>query len=1159
MVTKNSRILAFLLVVFMIVGMLSSLSVLPSFADEDEGVAVGDEGDGAEEVTVDEDGDTSGDEEPEEEEKPLTLTIEEAIQAYLTKVYESKEEKLADMKLRLTRGDYEMYVEEATGEVAVRNSKTGQIILSNPYDVYKVSSDNVKSEILSQVVVSFRDITNNNQTRTMYSYSESAQRGQITIKNIKNGIRAEYILGKQSAKKLMPYWMEASRFEKLIVQVIEAEGTEAESDYLRFMSYYTLKDPNDAELPQAVVDQMKIDYPCTGTKYYTASESITFINKLNQEETRVYNPDDRMAIYVIDETSAVSERATNYLEGIVKQYCPEYNFEELDYDIELTGYTGDDAAAAIFTVAVEWYLENDGFYYSVPTNSITYDEDTYQLDYFAINTYLGCTNVSRDGYVFYPDGSGTLIYNNDIGGDSASYTIASDMYGPDFSYHTVFYTGKSETITMPVFGVIDDTEYVYNGELIEADAPVWEPLLDEYGDKIYNEDGTIEYAVDEETGEKIPVYKTADEDEVTKIEADAEAGVVESYYLTADPDQVIILEENVYYFVDEDGAKIQDTADLYEQFVYTVPQGYIAIIEDGESLARITYSYGGISHKYCTVYSTLRPVQSDSYNLAEAISVGSNTSWTVTSERKFTGKFVVRYYMVSDFEGSEYEGSYVGMAKAYRDYLEGKGTIDLLTDTKTDIPLYIETFGKIEVQDTIMTMPVWVDTPLTSFEDVSTMYKTLSENQNYAITNVNFRLKGYNDGNLDNEVYPTYIKYERVVGGNSGYNKLVKEANEKGFGVFPDFDFANVYSNKLFSGFRYQKWTVRTIDDRYARKREYDAVYQSFQYMGCVLVSPAYYSNVFEKFEKAFGKFEYSGISAGTLGTDLNSDFDRDEPYNREDDKQYTVELLGKLYETYGDNIMVDGGNSYTWKYAKHILNATLDSSRYLRATTSVPFLGMVLHGYIYLAGTPTNMEGNMEYEILKMIENGANPYFTLSYQNTNDLKESYPEYYSVDFRIWLEDLIETYKIINEAMKDVQTSRIKDHKFVVGNRVLTESETKLVQDAHNAALLDYEEYYNAALTKYNNAKIRAQRAAEEEGKVFDEEAYIEEVGEFECLTFEEYYQEEIDTVIDNYTVVLETYENGIRFLLNYNNFDVTVDVDGTVYTVSSMDFVKIPA
>ena len=129
------------------------------------------------------------------------------------------------------------------------------------------------------------------------------------------------------------------------------------------------------------------------------------------------------------------------------------------------------------------------------------------------------------------------------------------------------------------------------------------------------------------------------------------------------------------------------------------------------------------------------------------------------------------------------------------------------------------------------------------------------------------------------------------------------------------------------------------------------------------------------------------GISASTLGSDLNSDFDKKDPYNREDAKSYTTELLTEIKDQYG-TIMLDCGNAYTLKYADHLLNVSLDSSRYYYSSQSVPFMGVVLHGNIQFAGTPTNMAGDIKYETLKIIENGANPYFILAYQNTEELKD---------------------------------------------------------------------------------------------------------------------------------------------------------------------------
>jgi hypothetical protein len=77
-------------------------------------------------------------------------------------------------------------------------------------------------------------------------------------------------------------------------------------------------------------------------------------------------------------------------------------------------------------------------------------------------------------------------------------------------------------------------------------------------------------------------------------------------------------------------------------------------------------------------------------------------------------------------------------------------------------------------------------------------------------------------------------------------------------------------------------------------------------------------------------------------------------------------------------------------------------------------------------------MEGNMDYALLKAIENGASLKFVLSYRNTENLKEDIilNKYYSIDYAIWEAELVERYHELNELLKGVQTSIIVKHEFI---------------------------------------------------------------------------------------------------------------------------------
>ena len=199
------------------------------------------------------------------------------------------------------------------------------------------------------------------------------------------------------------------------------------------------------------------------------------------------------------------------------------------------------------------------------------------------------------------------------------------------------------------------------------------------------------------------------------------------------------------------------------------------------------------------------------------------------------------------------------------------------------------------------------------------------------------------------------------------------------------------------------------------------------------------YDNMKDKFEE-IGAY---GVSVASLGSDLNSNHDEDYILNR-DEAQERVEDFLKYLKKRNGSVMVSGGNAYSLKYADHILNVPLESSMNINTSESVPFMGMILHGYTEFAGTPINLDGDYDYSVLKAIENGANLYYVVSKDNTSELK-AFPEfskYYAISYDNWmnLEDeenvnIVDTYHEFNNAMKDVKYSVITEHE-KIGTRLV---------------------------------------------------------------------------------------------------------------------------
>jgi len=528
--------------------------------------------------------------------------------------------------------------------------------------------------------------------------------------------------------------------------------------------------------------------------------------------------------------------------------------------------------------------------------------------------------------------------------------------------------------------------------------------------------------------------------------------------------------------------KLSVTSYSFGNYIAPDQLGFLGIIESGESLASLAaYHQPAIAHyAYVGASFLTRPY--------ETASTGS-TPWLVYAGRRYVEDYKIRYIMLTDDAKAEaanlssyYECTWMGMACAYRDYLDNtKEGYDRLTaeNTKTSIPLYIETFGCLDSIEKIMSIPVTVSVPLTSFENVATMYDYLAGE---GISNVNFKLTGYANGGMYSDV-PYKLKWEKSVGGKKGFEDLSAYAAEKGFALYPDFDFVYTTQSDGGSKVNMKKNAARTIENRYTTRRAFTATRQGLVSHYQMVMAPETYSKFYENLCEKYAKYEHAtGVSLASFGNALNSDFDEDKTSLREETKAYVIEALAYFKQNY--DVMLDGANAYTWGYADHILNVSLDSSRYNYELSSVPFMGVVLHGYVEFAGTPLNMEGNLSYAMLKAMENGASVYFVLSYANTELLKEDelLSQNYSVRYDIWQSRLVEVYKELNAVLADVQTKLIVDHRFLDGTRIPDEDE--LLEDIaakaeEEAAKIEQllQDKHNAEVSALRQARIAATEAA----------------------------------------------------------------------------------
>ncbi len=994
------------------------------------------------------------------------------LQDYDKLSFKTPEDKIKTMNLMDQNDKFELYVEPWTGEVYCRNKQTGEVLSTNPtFDSFAEDSSkpvtSKRYELLSQIIIKYSDTTGT--TKTYTSYEHAALNNQILVKNIKGGVRIEYTIGRSEASYLVPRLIEKNRAEDLIFSKLPGFDVYKESGYSdgsamplkakNVVYQYTLYDPNNEENPKSVLETMQQNYPVTK---------------------------NGMAVYALSSDIKSTELAR--AERYIKEFAPDYTYDDLDYDHQLTNYVGATVEPALFKLSLEYHLTDTGMSVRLPANGIRYDSANYTLQDMQILPFIGAGANTNTGYNFLPDGtSGALTRFEDYVGKSVN--LSGRIYGEDYAYNTL--KGDfSVTMRFPIFGVVEDIK---------------KTRMEEYEVSVDK--------IDPETGETVTVTETR-----------------------------------------------------VRSVPYTQSKGFLAVIEEGDALVSVMSTSGSSTHKYYSVITSFDPRPKDSYTLADSISVGSKSAITVLSKRKYVGNLKMNFIMLSDEGLAEeagvekyYDASWVGMAHAYRDYLISNGSLTKLTaeNTEEDMPLYLETFGVLQTIEKILSIPVETDVALTSFENIKTMYNELSEK---GITNINFKLTGYTNGGMWSTV-PYKLEWEKAVGGEEGLEDLVAYSKEKGFGIFPDFDFMYLSSIGTGDGITFDKHLVKTINDQYVYKSVYNAAEQMYEGVGLV-ISPNTYAYLFEGFNKRYAKAGIDAISVSTLSSDLNSDFDEEEPYNREDAKKLVQDVYADIKENYSE-VMSESGNAYTLKYVDHLLKVTLESNRYNVTSTSVPFAGVVLHGYKNFTGTAINNEGDVDYAVLKAIENGASLYFILSYDNVELLKEDIilQKNFSVRYDIWFDELVEQYNKLNDAIGDLQTEVITDHEFLVGERTPDADEVEADKAAAEAKA---DAIYAELLATAEKNALAAMREQFKNGEI--------EAGKEVVLLEEVVRPEPVIVVggpdadgkyvktkytIDDESIVKVTYGDKVSFIINYNDFEVTIFENGEAVTLEPFSFKRI--
>ena len=747
-----------------------------------------------------------------------------------------------------------------TAEIKITDESTGLAWMSNPKDRDDdVLADGMnRHRLLSQVTASYN--TRGGQGISKNSYFDAVRLGQFDLAEVGNEVRVNYVLGETPKEYLFPSAMKEKEYEDFY----ESLDNAAQRILRRRYTLY------QADKLKAKDRELLETYPAL------ADENLY----------------------------------------ILRDGIQEYILEDIDQIFLEAGFTAEDRDATLREIGIEitetetqnielnlyYSLDKGDLVVRLPLNEIIYDRTAYPLTSLQILEMFGAAGDQDEGYLFVPDGSGALIYNNNEKLQANRYL--AKVYGSDLAIQRELQVGIPEQITLPVFGI-----------------------------------------------------------------------------------------------------KRGETA-------------FLSIIEEGSSMASIAADVAGRIHSYNTVSPIFTVLSRDEVSLIDV--AGQNRIFAYQQEA-YQGEYRLRYKFLTGEAAS-----YSGMAEAYRNHLVEEGHLTPLEEK--NYPLQLELIASIDKNLPVLGIPVRRTQVLTNFEEATELVQSLAEE---GVEGFDVRYSSWTNHGFRQSL-PKSNRPHRLLGSGDELKRFRNQLSSLGGVLYLDQDFSYVYRNSLLDSFIPAWHAARFLSREVASYRPIspatmieDPALDPFW-----LLRPSLAWDLFAKWTNKIQKdYPGSGVALRHLGKDLSADYDRKEEMNREDVLVGWCNELAKHADRLKvQPLMAEYGNAYLLPYVDTLLATPSKSSAYQIMDEYVPFLQMVLHGYIDYSLEAINLAADPNAQILKSLEFGALPHFILMAEDGSILKDTqYSRYYSASADDWMTRIPMIYQELKEVLGPLRTQPILSH------------------------------------------------------------------------------------------------------------------------------------
>lgn len=441
------------------------------------------------------------------------------------------------------------------------------------------------------------------------------------------------------------------------------------------------------------------------------------------------------------------------------------------------------------------------------------------------------------------------------------------------------------------------------------------------------------------------------------------------------------------------------TAPVFGMVYTKSKQGFLGVAEDGQYNAEILAYPNGVMTDYNWV--TARFNYREIYTMQTAASSGVPT---------FEKKPYMRDISISYKTVNGDQADYTGLAKVYQQYLVQKGDLQKQEDR---FQIKVDFFGADTKKWFIFNQVV----PMTTIKDMEEIIDNMVQSGVKDLLPV---YTGWQQKGASLNYGSGKFKVERKLGSQKELYDLAKELKQKDISLVLKQDFLLANPKRFYNT---AKDIVKGINQMLAEKPTNAYVFPYMYYL-----TP---SKTLSFVKQWIGRYEdtaIGNIALSSLPDTLFSYYSGGKIYTRGDTAEMYEESLKELQDF---NISLENPNEYLWKYTGKFYDMPLSTSNYSYISKEVPFLPIVLRGYLPYWAQYSNFKANETQYFLKMLEYGAYPNFLLTKESPNKLRNTNSSYiYTSEYEVLKPTIKNYYESIGSVLRQVEGSGIKSHTYL---------------------------------------------------------------------------------------------------------------------------------